>query len=390
LVYLANDGGVFSSIDAGAHWAGMQLAHTQRDAARGFNFAKGLVTSEFRHSVVRAGRAVAAIDHSGFILTEDFDGRWQFLFASADSSARHAHESTFVFGCPASLDRYYILNMRDDDDPTSTAADPVTGRLAQLDFTRTGAFVDPPAFTFLSPLKASIPDLGAYFPDDVVYREHMPGPFAARFSAAEDQRLLLFGTESVPRLGFTIQSLRLARNGTVVIAATREGTNRDHPFHALLFVPNDPDRAFAISATGELFERDFAAAGTIAAVAQWDRAGLDGFVSRLVAVPHPALRLFALTHRAIGRFDDATSAWTTVHVPSDPEETLLSLAPHPTRQSTLFLGSNRGVYLSEDDGANWRAYDLGLPNVPVTELTFDLGSLSAATYGRGLWRCKPC
>ena len=129
----------------------------------------------------------------------------------ADSSAKHAHESTFVFGCPASLDRYYLLNMRPEDDPTSTDAVPVTGRLAQIDFTRAGGFVAPPNLTFLSPLKAELPDLGLFLPDNAVYRQHLPGPFAARFSESEGQRLLLFGTESVPRVGFTIQSLRLAR-----------------------------------------------------------------------------------------------------------------------------------------------------------------------------------
>ena len=77
-------------------------------------------------------------------------------------------------------------------------------------------------------------------------------------------------------------------------------------------------------------------------------------------------------------------------MPSDPEETLMSLVPHPSRDGTLFLGTNHGVRISEDSGTNWREYGLGLPNVPVTELTFDRGYLYAATYGRGLWRCRPC
>jgi hypothetical protein len=334
--------------------------------------------------VVRKGRAIAMIDHTGFVLTEDFAGRWQFLFNSADNSARHAHESSLVFACPTSLDRYYILNLRSGDDPTG-----VTGRLAQLDFTRTNGLVDPPALSFLSPLAAALPTLANFFPEQVVYRQHLPGPFAARFSRSAGERLLLFGSGSAAA-GFTIQSLRLPTNGTTVTQAAQEGAHPTEPFLAMTFVPNDPDRAFAISAGGELFERDFSVAGAFSAVNQWILQAGDLFVSRLLPVTRPSLQIYALSQSAIGRFDDDTRTWSTVHVWPDPEETLMSLAAHPTREGTLFLGTSRSVYLSETGGDAWIPYASGLPNVPVTELTFDQGWLYAATYGRGLWRCSPC
>lgn len=408
LVYLACDGGLFSSIDGGATWPTMRLSHANPDAGRGLNLAKGLITSEFDHSVVRSGRCIATIDHTGFILSENFDARWQFLFSSPDGSGSHAHENGFVFACPATLDRYYIFNLRAPDDPLSIPDNPATpandpipviGRLAQFDFTRNNGFVDAPAspFTFLSPFSAFDPPQGQglpanqiYKPEDTIHNENLFGTFAARFSETTGERLLLFGTVTQPGVGFTIQSLRLPANGTTVSASATEATNLAQPFLAITFVPNDPDRAFAITQSGELFERDFSVAGQFTAIAQWNLPATDRFVSRLIAVPHPSLCLYALSQHGIGRFDDETQTWTTVHFWPELNESLMSLVAHPTRDQTLFLGTSRGVYLSEDGGAVWRSYRLEMPAVAITELSFDQGYLFAATFGRGLWRCRPC
>jgi ligand-binding sensor domain-containing protein len=81
----------------------------------------------------------------------------------------------------------------------------------------------------------------------------------------------------------------------------------------------------------------------------------------------------------------------TIFTLSNPnEERLMAIAAHPSRDGTLFLGTTRGVYMSENDGVDWEPYRLGMPSVPITRLVFDEGFLYAATYGRGLWRCRPC
>jgi hypothetical protein len=408
LVYLACDGGLFSSVDGGTTWPSMRLSHTNPASGRGLNLAMGLITSEFDHSVVRSGRCIATIDHTGFILSENFETRWQFLFNSPDGSARHGHENGYVFACPATLDRYYIFNLRAPDDPLSVPdnpntavneAVPVIGRLAQFDFTRTNGLVDAPSspFAFVSTFRAfdppegqNLPQNQIYKPEVTIYSENLFGSFAARFSEANEERLLLFGTVTVPNVGFTIQSVRLAINGTTATAAATEATNPNEPFLAITFVPNDPDRAFAITRSGELFERDFSVAGQFTAVAAWGIPANDLFVSRLIAIPRPSLRLYALSQHAIGCFDDDTQVWTTVQVWAEPNESLMSLVAHPTREHTLFVGTSRGVYLSEDGGHNWQPYQIELPAVPITELSFDQGYLYAATFGRGLWRCEPC
>lgn len=57
----------------------------------------------------------------------------------------------------------------------------------------------------------------------------------------------------------------------------------------------------------------------------------------------------------------------------------------PRRRGVLYAGTERGMFVSFDDGANWQPLDLNLPPVPITDLTFRQGDLVAATQGRGFW-----
>ena len=55
------------------------------------------------------------------------------------------------------------------------------------------------------------------------------------------------------------------------------------------------------------------------------------------------------------------------------------------RPGLLYAGTERGLYISEDDGVQWRTLQLNLPMVPITDLTLNQGDLIAATQGRGFW-----
>ena len=55
------------------------------------------------------------------------------------------------------------------------------------------------------------------------------------------------------------------------------------------------------------------------------------------------------------------------------------------RQGLLFAGTERGAYVSFDDGKRWNALQLNLPIVPVTDMAVKQGNLVAATQGRGYW-----
>lgn len=61
------------------------------------------------------------------------------------------------------------------------------------------------------------------------------------------------------------------------------------------------------------------------------------------------------------------------------------LRADPVRRGLLFAGTERGVYVSFDDGARWRRLQLDLPITPITDLAIAEGDLIAATQGRAMW-----
>ncbi len=57
----------------------------------------------------------------------------------------------------------------------------------------------------------------------------------------------------------------------------------------------------------------------------------------------------------------------------------------PKRHGLLYAGTERGVYVSFDDGANWKSLQLNLPTVPVHDLVIKNDDLVLATHGRAFW-----
>ncbi|CAL68161.1 VPS10 domain-containing protein [Christiangramia forsetii] len=61
------------------------------------------------------------------------------------------------------------------------------------------------------------------------------------------------------------------------------------------------------------------------------------------------------------------------------------LREDPEKKGLLYAGTETGMYISFDDGANWKAFQLNLPIVPITDLTIKNNNLIVATQGRSLW-----
>lgn len=57
----------------------------------------------------------------------------------------------------------------------------------------------------------------------------------------------------------------------------------------------------------------------------------------------------------------------------------------PVRPGLLYAGTERGLFISFDDGARWQPFQLNLPIVPVTGLKVHDGDLIASTQGRAFW-----
>lgn len=55
------------------------------------------------------------------------------------------------------------------------------------------------------------------------------------------------------------------------------------------------------------------------------------------------------------------------------------------KKDLLYAGTERGIYISFDDGANWKPFQQNLPMVPITDLKVHKNDLIAATHGRAFW-----
>lgn len=61
------------------------------------------------------------------------------------------------------------------------------------------------------------------------------------------------------------------------------------------------------------------------------------------------------------------------------------LREDPKRKGLLYAGTETGMYISFNDGNDWKPFQLNLPIVPITDLTIKDNSLIVATQGRSLW-----
>ncbi|PQV45259.1 sortilin (neurotensin receptor 3) [Jejuia pallidilutea] len=78
-------------------------------------------------------------------------------------------------------------------------------------------------------------------------------------------------------------------------------------------------------------------------------------------------------------------SWTKITNGIAPEHFTRVLREDPKRKGLLYAGTETGMYISFDDGKNWKPFQLNLPIVPITDLTIKNNSLIVATQGRSLW-----
>ena len=57
----------------------------------------------------------------------------------------------------------------------------------------------------------------------------------------------------------------------------------------------------------------------------------------------------------------------------------------PKKQGLLYAGTETGVYVSFNDGADWRPLQLNLPTAPIHDLVVKNDDLVLATHGRSFW-----
>jgi hypothetical protein len=106
-------------------------------------------------------------------------------------------------------------------------------------------------------------------------------------------------------------------------------------------------------------------------------------------VPEATGHLFKTQNRGV--------TWTPMHGDGGGSDlpnvgvTVVRYDPGDASGSTVYVGTEIGVYRSTDGGSTWQRYGAGLPHVRVTDLYVSLDStlVRISTFGRGLWEVHP-
>ncbi|HEU5218908.1 MAG TPA: hypothetical protein VFU23_09625, partial [Gemmatimonadales bacterium] len=82
---------------------------------------------------------------------------------------------------------------------------------------------------------------------------------------------------------------------------------------------------------------------------------------------------------------DYGQSWTRITSGIAGSEFARVIREDPVRAGLLYAGTERGVWVSFDDGTHWQRLQRNLPPVPVHDLAVKEGDLVAATHGRAFW-----
>jgi photosystem II stability/assembly factor-like uncharacterized protein len=120
----------------------------------------------------------------------------------------------------------------------------------------------------------------------------------------------------------------------------------------------------------------------------------DRWVSRVEASSHALERAYVTLNgyrdddiRAyVYRTDDLGKTFRDISK-GLPSEAVNVIREDPLMENILYVGTDRGVYVSTDRGDSWSALQGGLPNVPVHDLVVHPREreLVAGTHGRSIW-----
>ncbi len=120
----------------------------------------------------------------------------------------------------------------------------------------------------------------------------------------------------------------------------------------------------------------------------------EGIINSIEISPHDPATAYIAVMRY--KFNDLTpvayktnnygSTWTRITTGfDDPNGFVRTVREDREVRGLLYAGTETGLYVSFNDGANWQKLQLNLPVVPINDLTIQDNDLVAATAGRGFW-----
>jgi len=118
-----------------------------------------------------------------------------------------------------------------------------------------------------------------------------------------------------------------------------------------------------------------------------------GTVSMIEASPYDAGTAYVAVERH--RLDDFSpyifktadfgKTWTSIHSGIPADDYAHAVRMDRKRKDLLYAGTEKGVFVSFDDGATWQNLQTNLPVVPVWDIYVHNDDLVAATHGRSFW-----
>ncbi len=122
-------------------------------------------------------------------------------------------------------------------------------------------------------------------------------------------------------------------------------------------------------------------------LAEWSR------ISLIEASPHDAGTAYVAVDRHqnddlapyIYKTNNYGASWSRITTGIPDGTFVRAVREDPKRKGLLYAGTERGVYVSFDDGAHWRSLQINLPIVPVHDLVIKNDDLVLATHGRSFW-----
>jgi len=87
----------------------------------------------------------------------------------------------------------------------------------------------------------------------------------------------------------------------------------------------------------------------------------------------------------VWKTEDYGQSWTKIVNGIPADDFIRAVREDPERPGLLYAASERTVYISWDDGANWQTLTMNLPVVQVSDLVVEDHDLVISTHGRAFW-----
>lgn len=85
------------------------------------------------------------------------------------------------------------------------------------------------------------------------------------------------------------------------------------------------------------------------------------------------------------RTRDGGRTWTPITAGLPPDAPANTVREDSTRRGLLFAGTEKSVWVSDDDGEHWNSLQLNLPHTSMRDLAVHNQDLIVATHGRSFW-----